>query len=336
MEHSEIKPVRWGVLGAGKFVREQMAPAIHMARDAVFSAIATSDPAKAIPFQAFQPNLRVLTDYDALLADPEIDAVYIPLPNHLHVEWTLKALAAGKAVLTEKPIGLLDADFDRLIEARDAAQMLAAEAYMPLHHPQWTQVHEMIGDGSIGDLAHVRGLFCYNNAASPDNIRNRPETAGGALRDIGVYPFGTARYATGQEPSEVRADITWDNGIDATARVNASFQEFTFEALVSMRMQGFQEMAFHGTRGLLHLAAPFNPLGYREAVLQLITDAETRSWRFPAVNQYVLQVESFGKSMRGETEFPVPLEFSRGTQRMIDLAFQSAGTPGGGAPIDYA
>ena len=336
METSLRKPVRWGILGAGKFAREQMAPAIHMASDAVLAAIATSNPAKALPFQAFQPALDVFDDYDALLNDPNIDAVYIPLPNHLHVEWTLKAIAAGKAVLCEKPIGLEEADFERLIEARDAADVLVAEAYMVVHHPQWQKARDLIAGGAIGSLAHVRGMFSYNNAASPQNIRNRPETAGGALRDIGVYPFGTTRFATGLEPTAVRADISWENDVDTTARVNADFPEFTFDAVVSMRMQAFQEMVFHGDQGRLHLLAPFNPIFYREAVLELVTDAETRTWRFPLVNQYVLQVENFGKAMLGEQDYPASLEFSRGTQRMIDLAFQAAGAPALRAPVDYA
>ncbi|MBT8415674.1 MAG: Gfo/Idh/MocA family oxidoreductase [Boseongicola sp.] len=331
-----IKPVRWGVLGAAKFAREQMAPAIHMAKNAELAAIATSDPKKAEPFQAFQPRLRVFDDYDALLADDAIDAVYVPLPNHLHVEWTLKALAAGKAVLTEKPIALKEAEFDRLIAARDEAGLLAAEAYMPVHHPQWLKVRDLIAEGVIGELAHVRGIFTYNNADRPENIRNRPETAGGGLRDIGVYPFGTARFATGAEPSAVRAEITWENSVDTIARVHAAFPKFTFEAVVSMRMQLYQEMTFHGDRGILRVGAPFNPLSYGEAEVQLITGSQTHSWRFPMINQYVEQVENFGKAMRGEIAYPAPLEFSRGTQRMIDMTFAAAGAGAGASPIDYA
>lgn len=331
-----MKPVRWGVLGAGKFAREHMAPAIHMARDAEFAAIATSDPKKAEAFQAFQPGLRVFDDYDALLADDAIDAVYVPLPNHLHVEWTLKALAAGKAVLTEKPIALEEAEFDRLIAARDAAGLLAAEAYMPVHHPQWHKVRDLIAEGAIGELAHVRGMFTYNNADRPENIRNRPETAGGGLRDIGVYPFGMARFATDAEPGVVRADITWENNVDTTARVSATFAKFTFEAVVSMRMQLFQEMTFHGDRGVLRVTAPFNPLSYGEAAVHLIAGEETQIWRFGQINQYVEQVENFGKAMRGDIAYPAPLEFSRGTQRMIDMTFAAGGAGAGASPIDYA
>ena len=188
--------VRWGILGAAKFAAEHMGPAIHMAGGAVLAGLATSDPAKAAPFLALQPGLTVYDDYDALLADPSIDAVYVPLPNHIHVEWTLKALAAGKHVLTEKPITMEAAEFDQLIAARDKAGRLAAEAYMIVHHPQWQTARDLVADGAIGQLMHVRGAFCYNNAADPGNIRNRPETGGGSIRDIGVYTMGSTRFVS--------------------------------------------------------------------------------------------------------------------------------------------
>ena len=135
-----MKPVNWGVLGAAKFAREHMARAIHEADGARFHALATSDPAKAAAFSAFCPDLKVHASYDALLGDPEVEAVYIPLPNHLHVDWTLKALAAGKHVLTEKPIAMQADQIDALIAARDRTGLMATEAYMIVHHPQWQRV----------------------------------------------------------------------------------------------------------------------------------------------------------------------------------------------------
>jgi predicted dehydrogenase len=316
--------VRWGVLGASKFAREQMAPAIHAAKGAVLAGLATSDPVKAAPFEALTPGLMVFSDYEALLADPGIDAVYIPLPNHLHVEWTLKALAAWKAVLTEKPIAMAEGDFDRLLAARDESGLFAAEAYMIVHHPQWQKARELVQGGAIGRLAHVRGAFCYNNAAATGNIRNKPETGGGGIPDIGVYPFGATRFVSGAEPESVRAEIDWENGVDTVARVDADFGGFTMNALVSMRMHLFQEMAFHGDEGVLRLTAPFNPGSYGEAVVHLRNGEGERVWRFAAANHYVLQVENFGRAMRGEGVYPAPLEFSRGTQAMIDMVFAAA------------
>ena len=154
-----MKAVKWGVLGAAKFAREHMAPAIHAAKGAELYALATSDPAKAAGFQEFCPGLKLHSSYEALLADPEIDVVYIPLPNHLHVEWTLKALAAGKNVLTEKPIAMTAPEIDQIIAARDASGKLAAEAYMIVFHPQWRRAKELVEQGVIGKVLHVDAPF---------------------------------------------------------------------------------------------------------------------------------------------------------------------------------
>ncbi|MEO0917767.1 MAG: Gfo/Idh/MocA family oxidoreductase, partial [Pseudomonadota bacterium] len=177
-----MEPVRWGILGAAKFAREHMGPAIHAARGAELAALATSDPAKAEPFRAFCPGLAVHQGYDALLADESIDAVYIPLPNHMHVEWSLKALQAGKHVLCEKPMTMATAEFDDLIVARDKAGRLAAEAYMIVHHPQWKKVRGLVQSGAIGNVRHVTGAFSFDNRQDVDNIRNKAETGGGGLR----------------------------------------------------------------------------------------------------------------------------------------------------------
>jgi hypothetical protein len=202
-----MQTVRWGILGAANFARQHMAPAINEAEGAVLAALATSDAARAAPFAAIAPGLRVHSSYDALLADPEIDAVYVPLPNHLHVEWTLKALAAGKHVLTEKPIAMTATEIDRIIAARNSSGLLAAEAYMIVHHPQWQRARELVQDGAIGAVRHADAAFSYDNAADPGNIRNRPETGGGGIRDIGVYTYGSVRFVTGAEPDTLQARV---------------------------------------------------------------------------------------------------------------------------------
>lgn len=318
-------PVRWGILGAAKFAREHMGPAIHAASGAELAGLATSSAEKAAPFQAFAPGVRVYDDYDALLADPGIDAVYVPLPNHLHVDWTLKAIAAGKAVLCEKPISLEAAEIDRIIAARDTAGVLAAEAFMIVHHPQWQLVRDWIAAGKIGDLVHVRGAFSFDLAADDGNIRNRPETGGGALRDIGVYVLGSVRFATGQEPEEIGAKVRWDNGIDGFAAIDATFPGFTYSAYVSMRMAPYQEMSFHGTKGTIRLSAPFNAGVFGEARVELHdADLVVETRRFPRVNHYVLQVQNFGRSLREGTAYGCPLEFTRGTQVALDRIYSGA------------
>ncbi|WP_342078680.1 Gfo/Idh/MocA family oxidoreductase [Yoonia sp. SS1-5] len=319
--------LRWGVLGAADFAQRYMARAIHAADGAALHALATSSPEKAAAFQKFAPGLRVLSDYDALLDDPDIDAVYIPLPNHLHVDWTCKALAAGKHVLCEKPIALTEADFDTLIAARDASGKLAAEAYMIVHHPQFIRAKALVASGAIGAVRHVDAVFSFNNAGDTGNIRNRPETAGGGLRDIGVYTFGAARFVTGQEVDTIsHAHLRYENKVDVFAQVAAKFPDFTYNAVVSMRLHPRQYITFHGDAGVLTLTCPFNANVHDIAELTLENDGHVvTTERWPAVNHYVLQVENFGKSVAEGTAYACPLEFSRGTQRMMDMVFAAGG-----------
>jgi len=315
-------PMRWGILGAARIAETAVAPAIHMAEGAVLAAVATRDPGgRADRFLARYPGLRVAAGYEALVADPLIDAVYIPLPNHLHVEWTLRALAAGKHVLCEKPIALRADEIDRLIAAREAAGRLAAEAFMVVHHPQWQRARALVAEGAIGPLAHVEGVFTYSNT-DPANIRNRAETGGGGLRDIGVYPAVTTRFVTGAEPRRLVADIRWQDGVDTFARVWADFPGFTASFHVSMRLAPRQEMVFHGAEGWLRLTAPFNAGLYGEAGIEIRRADGRRSLEaFPAVDQYRLMVEAFGRSAATGAPFACPLEFSKGNQAMMDAIF---------------
>jgi predicted dehydrogenase len=317
---------QWGVLGASSFARDNMAPAIHAAKGANFAALATSSTDKAAGFQAYAPDINVFNDYDALLADPTIDAVYIPLPNHLHVPWTIKALAAGKHVLCEKPIGLRESDFDALITARDQSGLLAAEAFMTPHHSQMQRAKDLVASGAIGELVHIDGTFSYNNADDVANIRHDPTKGGGALPDIGVYPIGAARFVSGQEPVSITlSNLRYEHGVDVFAQVAARFDQCSFSAVVSMRMMNYQQMTFHGTTGVLRLTCPFNANKADVAELILERKDEPRSVeRWPAENHYVGQVEAFCATVRGEADYPIPLEWSRGTQRMMDMIYSAA------------
>lgn len=313
--------LRWGILGAAKFAREQMGPAIHAARRAQLVALATSDPAKAEPFREIAPDLRVLESYDALLADPGIDAVYVPLPNTLHVEWTRKALEAGKHVLCEKPIAMRAGEIDALIALRDRTGLQAAEAYMIVHHPQWQQVRDWVQGGVIGRLLRVNAAFSYDNSRDPGNIRNTVETGGGSLPDIGVYTLGSARFVSGQEPEQVLyADIRRDNGVEVRTEAVVQFDGFTLTSLTSMRMAPHQHVAFHGSEGVIEVMTGFNPMVHGDAEIRLSRAGRPiEILRYPGVNHYVLQVEAFGAAVRGEAAYPCPLEFSKGTQALIDM-----------------
>lgn len=318
-----MKPVNWGILGASKFAREHMAPAIHAARGARLAALATSDAAKAEPFRAFCPDLRVHDSYEALLADPAIEAVYIPLPHTLHVEWTLKALAAGKHVLCEKPIAMRADEIAPVIAARDRTGLLAAEAYMIVHHPQWQRARQLVQDGAIGRIRHADCVFTYDNSADGANIRNRPETGGGSIPDIGVYAYGSIRFVTGAEPARLATWIRREGDLEVFTQVVGEMAgpqgSFSLAAMTSMRLFPRQEVVFQGETGLIRMTGPFNAGLFAEAQLHLFRKGQPDLVeRFPGVRQYVLQVEAFVSSLREGVPYPWTLEDARGTQAMID------------------
>lgn len=317
-------PLNWGVLGASNFALHHMGPAIHQAQNTRLFALATSSADKAAPFQGLAPDIRVHLSYDDLLADDQVEAVYIPLPNHMHVEWVKKALRAGKHVLCEKPIAMRAQEIDELIALRDDTGLLVAEAYMIVHHPQWQRAKALYESGAIGNLVHVDGVFSYFNDDA-DNIRNRPETGGGGIRDIGVYTYGSARFVTGQEPVKItHTDIKRENDVDTYAHILADFPGFTYSAITSMRMANRQEMTFHGDKGVMRLNAPFNAELFAEPKVTVYRpDRTDMVERFPSDKHYVNQVENFGRTVRTGVDYPWTLENTRGTQAMIDMVFDA-------------
>ena len=307
---------RWAVIGAGRFALEQMAPAIHMARGADLVAIGTSDPAKATPFQAFAGDLFV-GSYEEVFNRSDIDAVYIATPNSTHTPLAIQALEAGKAVLCEKPVSMTVSELDELIAARDRTGLPAAEAYMVLHHPQWHRAKALVQEGALGEVLFVESVFSFGLPLDSGNIRLDSQVGGGALRDIGVYPMGVARYVMGAELEDVQAKGTLHNGIDLATTISATLGTAAFSAHLDMRLSEYQHITFHGRDGALRLTAPFNAGVHAEAILTLSRGATEVVERFPTVNHYVLQVEAFGAYLKG-APCPVPLEFSRGTQTVID------------------
>lgn len=318
------QPIRWAILGAGNFARQHMGPAIHAAEGAELVAIGTSSVEKAAPFQAFAPQLRVLTEYDAVLADPEVDAIYIPLPNHLHIEWASKALRAGKHVLVEKPVALRAEQVDPLIALRDETGCVAQEAFMIAHHPQWARVRHLIADKAIGELRHVDAVFTYNN---PDltNVRFDAAKGGGSLPDIGVYTIGATRFATGQEPIAItHTDIDYLNGVDITARVSARFDGFSATWVTAMNIHDTQFVTFLGSEGRITVHAPFNAGKYGEAQVEIaMNDGSSRIERWPTERQYVTQVEAFGAAVRDGAPYAWSLEEAKATQAVIDAIYSA-------------
>ncbi|MGB7269659.1 MAG: Gfo/Idh/MocA family oxidoreductase, partial [Albidovulum sp.] len=253
-------------------------------------------------------------------------------PNHLHVEWVQRAARAGKHVLCEKPIAMKAAEIDALIALRDETGLLLTEAYMIVHHPQWQRARALVTEGAIGRILHADAAFSYDNRADPGNIRNRPETGGGSIPDIGVYAYGSVRWVTGAEPVDLQARITYENGVDVFAQLWADMEgpngRFTYGAMTSMRLPNRQEVVFQGERGLIRMTGPFNAGLFAEAQLHMLRPGQPdHIERFPGVRQYRNQLEAFGKSLREGAPYGWTLEDAKGTQAMIDMVFAAAKKP---------
>jgi predicted dehydrogenase len=313
---------RWGVLSTAKIAREQLLPAIAGSDNGVVAAIASRDQARARQLADQWNAPHAFGSYEELLACPEVDGVYIPLPTSQHVEWTAKAIGAGKHVLVEKPLALKAEDITPLIALRDRHKVLVSEAFMVVHHPQWIRVRELIAEGAIGRLRHVQGAFSYFNV-DPQNMRNQPDLGGGALPDIGVYPTVTTRFVTGSEPQRVQASIERDPtfGTDIYSSVRADFGSFELSFYLSTQMAARQIMVFHGDSGFIEVASLHNQ---NHDAAQL--------FRFPGAQQYRLQVEAFVRAARGGTDRIFTLEASVLNQKVIDAIFR-AGEHDGWEPV---
>ncbi|MBN7777094.1 Gfo/Idh/MocA family oxidoreductase [Nitratireductor aquimarinus] len=318
---------RWGVLSTAKIGREQVLPQIQDAENGVVTAIASRDEAKAQALAARFGIPHTFSSYDALLASPDVDGVYIPLPTSDHVDWAIRAADAGKHVLVEKPLALDAKDIARVIEARDRNNVVVSEAFMVTYHPQWHKVRDLIAEGAIGRLRHVQGVFCYHNV-DPDNMRNKPELGGGGLPDIGVYPTVTTRFATGSEPQRVQAMVERDPnfGTDIYASAKADFGNFELTFYVSTQMALRQSMVFHGDKGFIEVNAPFNTPDYGDTRVTVFSaDHNSASvHRFPRARQYRLQAEAIARAARGEEAAIFTLEDSVKNQKLIDAIYRAA------------
>ncbi|MDK9696333.1 MAG: Gfo/Idh/MocA family oxidoreductase [Siculibacillus sp.] len=318
---------RWGILSTAKIARELVIPAILDSSNGVVAAIASRDEARAAELARRFGVPRTFGSYEAMLADDAIDGVYVPLPTAQHVEWTLRAVEAGKHVLCEKPIALSAPEIDALIAARDRVGVTVSEAFMVTYSPVWAKVRELLASGAIGRLRQVQGAFTYYNR-DPANMRNRPELGGGGLPDIGVYPTVTTRFATGREPVRVQASLERDPdfGTDCWASVRADFGDFELSFYVATQLAARQVMVFHGDEGVIEVKSPFNAnrWGAEEIELSNRGHGESTIFRFPDNRQYRREVEAFVTAATGGTAEVVTLENSKANQAMIDAVYRAA------------
>jgi predicted dehydrogenase len=319
----------WGVLGAAH-INDKVVVPMHKAPKCRVKGIASRDVQKARSAAAKYGLAVAYDSYEALLADPEIDAVYIPLPNHVHVEWTIKAVEAGKHVLCEKPIGLDAAQTERLIAARDKSGKYIQEAFMVRTHPQWLKVRALIEEGVIGELRAVTGGFTYYNT-NPNDIRNQAEIGGGGLLDIGCYPITTSRFVTRREPRRVVAMLERDPNfkVDRLGSVMMDFDGVQASFFYSTQLHNYQRMQFHGTQGRIEIEIPFNAPNDRPTrilVSERASDgASNERWlEIPVCDQYGVAAAVFAEAILSGGQQAIALEDARANMRVIDAVFRSA------------
>ncbi|WP_116655034.1 Gfo/Idh/MocA family protein [Pelagibacterium sediminicola] len=320
--------VRWGILSTADIGMTKVTPAIMGSPHSKVTAIASRDADRARTAADALGIEKAYGSYEQMLADPEIDAIYNPLPNHLHVEMTLAANAAGKHVLCEKPIALDVADAERLRACRP--DLLVMEAFMVRFHGQWLRAREIARSGELGEIRAVRGVFCYYNV-DPNNVRNMADIGGGAILDIGCYPVTAGRFFFEGEPERVVALIDRDPGFrtDRQASVIADFgggRQLQF--LVSTQMANTQSIEIMGARGRVEIVVPFNaPQGQPTALLVdegLSPDGHfARREIVPAQDQYTEMAEAFALAVLGKAELPYGIEDAIASMRVLDAIFES-------------
>ena len=326
----DVTPVRWGVLGAANIAVAKVIPAMMRSARSRVVAIASRDEAKARAAAKTLGIPRAYGSYEALLADPEIEAVYNPLPNHLHVPWSIRAAESGKHVLCEKPIALSAAQAAELRDARDRTGVLVGEAFMVRTHPQWLEVKRLADSGTIGPLRLVSGHFSYYRR-DPLDIRSRPEYGGGALMDIGCYPVTISRWMFGAEPTEVIAQIERDPelGVDRLASALMRFPAGQATFACSGQLVPFQRMELFGTRGRIEIEIPFNAPPDRACRIfvddgSALGGLSARAIELPVVDQYALQADAFSDAIRGRGAVPVTVDDGVANMAVIDALFRSA------------
>lgn len=316
--------LNWGILGTANIALDKVIPPMQTADHCHVAAIASRDGEKA---QAAAERLGIPhshASYESLLADPGIDAVYIPLPNHLHVEWAIRAAEAGKHVLCEKPLGVDTADAERLLAVRERTGVYIQEAVMVRTHPQWLKVRALVHEGAIGRIQAIQGIFSYHKT-DPDNIRNVAEYGGGGMLDIGFYPITTTRFVLGTEPRRIAALIDYDPelGIDRLGSALLDFPGVQASFTYGTQLAPHQRMQFFGDDGWIDVEIPFNAPNDHPCRV-LLNDSEGQHiMEVETCDQYGLQATAFAHAVLENTPQPVPLEDSLANQRVLDAAFRA-------------
>jgi predicted dehydrogenase len=327
-----MNKLRWGILSTAKIGREKVIPATQASETGTVAAIASRDLANA---KAVAAKLGIQTaygSYEELLNDPAIDAIYNPLPNHLHVPWSIKAIEAGKHVLCEKPIGLSVAEAQQLVDAASShPELKVMEAFMYRFHPQWQTARQLVRDGQIGELRTIHTDFSYFNN-DPQNIRNQREIGGGALMDIGCYPISLSRFIFDEEPARVLGEIhrDLDTGVDCLTSAILKFESGTATFTCGTQHAPYQRVNIFGSTGRIEIEIPFNAPVEKPCRMWLQTETSNgpniEEIVLETANQYTLQADAFGSSVLENRPVPTPLMDAVANMRVIERVFASAAT----------
>ena len=323
--------LRWGILSTAKIGVKAVIPAIQQSNNGVVAAIASRDPMRAQETAKALGIARAFGSYDAMLESSDIDAVYIPLPNNLHREWTIRAAERGKHILCEKPFALNAAQVDEMIAAAKQHRVLLMEAFMYRFHPQFAKLKSLIAAGAIGQVQTIRSAFCFLRNR-PDDIRIKKETGGGALMDVGCYCVNMARLVTDAEPLQVQAGVVMHENkeVDDTF---AAVMRFPGDVIAvfdcSFRTDYREWLQVQGTEGRLDVSRPIKPMNQpAEIILRRGEKAdatfESTTYTAPAANHYQLMVEHFADAVLNGAPLRYPPELDRGNMRAIDALYESA------------
>jgi predicted dehydrogenase len=318
--------VRWGVLSTANIGVRKVIPAMQAGQYCEIEAIASRDLSRAQQVARELDIAKAYGSYEELLADPEIEAVYIPLPNHLHVPWSIRALEAGKHVLCEKPIGLSSAEAQELLKAaREHPRLKVMEAFMYRHHPQWQRACKLLRDGHIGDLRTIHSFFSYHNV-NPDNIRNQAGIGGGGLMDIGCYCISLSRFLFEAEPQRVMGIVEYDPEfkVDRMASAILDFGAGTSTWTCSTQLVPYQRVHVFGTEGRVEIEIPFNAPPDRPCKMWHQRGAKVEEIVLDVVDQYTIQGDLFSRAVLEDKPVPTPLEDAVANMKIIEAVARSS------------
>ncbi len=324
------RKIRWGILSTAGIAVNKVIPAMQQGDWSEVVAIASRNIEKATQVAERFGIPKAYGSYEELLADDQIEAIYNPLPNHLHVPWTTRAAVAGKHVLCEKPIGLNMEEAAQLLAVRDRTGIKIQEAYMVRTHPQWIGTLELITAGRIGDLRAINGFFSYFNA-NPENIRNKVEIGGGGILDVGGYPITIARFIFGEEPQRVIGLVERDPdlGIDRLASAILDFPAGQASFTCGTQVVPYQRMQLCGTRGRIEVEIPFNTPPDKPTRIFIHDGSDLAGNKpevkeFPVCDQYTIQGDLFSRAILEDGMQAIPLEDAVKNMAVIDAIFRSA------------